>query len=97
IAQAPRRRDNQLMAIYLLTLVLVGASSCAARLAAVLGRDPETFMGLATISTGASRLALFWFVTSYAGIQRHAWVRVVRAIGAVTLLVAMWAFQSGNL
>jgi PAS domain-containing protein len=97
IAQAPRRRDNQLMAVYLLTLVIVGASGCGARLASVLGRDPATFMGLASLATGASRLALFWFVTSYAGIQRHAWVRIVRAVGAVTLLVAFWAFQSGNL
>jgi PAS domain-containing protein len=95
--QAPRRRDNQLMAVYLVTLVLVGTANIGARVFALLGLDPYRLIGLAFIATGASRLALFWFVTSYAGIQRHRIVRLVRYGGAVALLFGLWLYQSGGL
>jgi len=97
LTQAPRRRDSQLMALYLFSLVVVGGASAASRMAALLGHDPEPLIALALIATGGSRLALFWFVTAYAGIQRHAWVRITRGIGVAAFAAGLWTFGTGAL
>ncbi len=83
--QAPRHRENRLMAMSLATLVAWGASNFGGRLCAVLGWPSTDFVHGAVFGNALNSLVLLWFVTDYVGIARHRWVRVLRGISLVWL------------
>jgi PAS domain S-box-containing protein len=79
--QAPRRRDNQLMALYLLTIVVWSVGSLFARAAAALDYDLTSFGYLIAVGIALNSALLFALVTHYAGLHRRFWQR-----GALTAL-----------
>ena len=67
--QAPRHRHNRLMAVYLATLVLWGATNLVARACALVGCSPDLFTYGAVALNGINAFVLFWFVTDYVGLS----------------------------
>lgn len=85
--QAPRQRDNQLMALFLATLILWPISAVAARLAALLGEDPTVPGQCHFLVVGFSGFALLAFATQYVGLWRRRRVRWALGLGAAALVL----------
>lgn len=95
--QAPRHRDNRLMAVYLATLVFWGASNIVARLCSVIGCSMTVAIYSNTFFNGVNSLVLFWFVTDYVGIGRRPWVRAGRVVGLVWLVLGGVAIYTNRI
>ena len=95
--QAPRHRHNRLMAVYLATLVLWGANNLVARACPAVDCSPAVFMYGTLAFNGINAFVLFWFVTDYVGLGQRAWVRALRVVGVLWVVLGSAGLYSGRL
>jgi len=77
--QAPRRRDNQLMAFYMITVIVWGSGVFTGQLSGLLGQT-ELLLGVIysiALARSFNALLLFALVTHYVGLWQNRWVRGV--------------------
>jgi PAS domain S-box-containing protein len=95
--QAPRRRDNQLMALYLATVMTWGAASFTGRLAVVFGYDPTPFGLVVALAVAVNSWLLFALVAHYAGMWDRHWVRLGLVLGLAAYVVFVPMLLRGQL
>ncbi|MEK7328775.1 MAG: hypothetical protein AAB217_26320, partial [Chloroflexota bacterium] len=92
--QAPRHRDNQLMALYMLTVVFWSGSQFTTHFIALLGLDPTPAVYSIALAVTVNSVMLFAAVSHYAGLWRHKWIKLILLAGPVyILIVAPLIFQ----
>src|SRR5687767_15321977 len=69
--QAPRERDNQLMAAYTFVVVFWGISAFLFRFTPLIGYDPTPYFYGIALGIGFAGLSLFALVSHYAGRWRR--------------------------
>jgi hypothetical protein len=85
------------MALYLATLVLWGTTNLAARACTVVGCSPAVFMYGTLAFNGINAFVLFWFVTDYVGLGPRPWVRALRGVGVLWVVLGSVALYRGHL
>jgi len=92
--QAPRHRDNQLMALYMLTVVFWSGSQFTTHFIALLGLDPTPAVYSIALAVAVNSFILFAAVSHYAGLWRRRWIKLILLAGPVyILIVAPLIFQ----
>jgi signal transduction histidine kinase/CheY-like chemotaxis protein len=85
--QAPSKRDNQLVALYMAAVVYWSASAFLTRLAPVVGIDPSVFGYQIATSLGLTAVVLLTLVVQYTRMWDRWWLRVLLVIGYLYLIV----------
>jgi signal transduction histidine kinase len=92
--QAPRERDNQLMALYVLTVIFFSSVIFGARLVAVVGQNPATVFYSVFLGRSLTSLALFALVAQFAGLWRQRWVILMLVVMTATVVFAApWLYR----
>ncbi len=97
IWQAPQQRDNQLMAIYMGTVVVWGAANSLARLGVVLHSDNSFFFYLSALCIAFNSFALFTLTTHYANLWERMVIKGLLLFGCGSLLVVTPLIYQGVL
>lgn len=84
--QAPRHRDNQLMALYMFNIVLWGLTNSAARLLAIFGIETPLFFYASALCIPINAYLLFTLTTHYANRWSRWYVRLGLIAGALIIL-----------
>jgi PAS domain S-box-containing protein len=95
--QAPRHRDNQLMALYMLTVVFWSGSQFTTHFIALLGLDPTPAVYSIALAVTVNSFVLFAAVSHYAGLWGRRWIRLVLLAGPVYLLIVAPLIFQGSI
>ncbi|GAB4269097.1 MAG: hypothetical protein Kow0080_12430 [Candidatus Promineifilaceae bacterium] len=91
--QSRTARINRLMAAYAMTVFLWGVGGVVMRMAMLFGREPTFLFYVNALLMGLSGYILLWFATAVTGVERAAWVRVAKWVGAL-LAVGLFVVAS---
>ena len=92
--QAPRHRDNQLMALYMLTVMFWSGSQFTTHFISLLGLDPTPAVYSIALAVTVNSVMLFAAVSHYAGLWRRWWIKLILLAGPVYVFaVAPLIFQ----
>ena len=79
--QAPKYRDNQLMALYMVEVVFWGVMAFMVRFWALGGWDSTLFFYGIVLGIGLNGFLLFALVSHYAGLWKHWWLKIMLVVG----------------
>ncbi len=85
--QAPSKRDNQLVALYMAAVVYWSASAFLTRLAPVVGMNPSIFGYQIATSLGLTAVVLLTLVVQYTHLWDRWWLRILLLVGYLYLIV----------
>ena len=92
--QAPRQRTNQLMALYLLTIIFWAANDFMLRLTTVVGQSPLFFYYGVVTGVGFNSIMLLAFLSYYVGLARTWWMQALVGVGLISrLAISILAYQ----
>ena len=95
--QAPRQRENQLMALYLLTVIVWALGNFMSRVSPIIGIDIMPFFYLNFWGAGLNSMMLFLFVSHYAGMWDRRWVQVMAVIVLPIFLIYTFFLYQGKI
>lgn len=95
--QAPRERDNQLMAAYMFVIVFWGLNAFMLRVSPLIGYDPTPYFYGIALSIGFVGLTLFALVSHYAGRWRRWYALPVMLLGLAYYVVMIPLLFRGSL
>jgi len=88
--QGTGRRENQLAAFYMLTVVFWGASTATGRVAGILGYNPALPSYFIAAGIGTNSLALFALTSYYAGLWKHNLTKFFLVFAVISTSVAVF-------
>src|SRR5512133_2000894 len=91
IWQAPRQRDNQLMALYMLSLIFWGAANLLARTQYVLGVDNQLFFYFSALGIAFNGITLFLLASHYARLWGRSWIKTM-ILAEIVFLAVVFIF-----
>lgn len=95
--QSHRHRDNQVMAGYLGSVFVWGASIFLSRLCLLLGINPQYFLFTTVFFMGLTSVFLFAVVCQQAGWLTKLWVRIALGVGILARLVTIPLMLTGHM
>jgi len=95
IWQAPRHRDNQLMALYMFSILIWGVSNSAARLLTIFEMDNSLFFYISALCIPLNGFILFGLVTHYANLWEKWVVKAALVFGLILLAITTPAAFEG--
>jgi len=87
--QAPKYRDNQLMALYMIEVVFWGIMAFLVRFWSLGGHDSTLFFYGIVLGIGLNGYFLFALVSHYAGLWRYWWLKVILLAGLLYSIVSV--------
>ncbi len=84
--QSPRQRENQLMALYMLTVIAWATGNFMARFASVVNIDVMPFFYLNFLGAALNSMFLFVFVSYYAGMWERRWVQALLVLVVIVFI-----------
>lgn len=79
--QAPKYRDNQLMALYMVEVIFWGMMAFMVRFWSLGGQDSTLFFHGIVLGIGLNSVLLFALVSHYAGLWKNWWLKVILVMG----------------
>ncbi|MEK7809996.1 MAG: response regulator [Chloroflexota bacterium] len=95
--QSPRQRENQLMALYLLTVIVWALGNLMSRVSPLVGIDIMPFFYLNFLGAGLNSMMLFLFVSHYARMWDRRWVQVMAVIVLPIFLIYTFFLYQGKI
>ncbi len=95
--QAPRRRSNQLAALYMAEVVCWSAMSLLLRTSGLIRADGTAFFYGIVLGIGFNGLCLYMLASHYAGLWKHWWAPAAAAAGLVYYLLMLPGVFNGSL
>jgi len=95
--QAPKRRANQLAALFMIEVVLWAAASLLLRMAGLVGANAIPFFYGIVLGIGFNGLFLFAMISQYAGLWRYKWPLALIAAGLLFHLTVIPGLFAGTL
>ena len=95
--QSPRQRENQLMALYLLTVIVWALGNFMSRVSPIIGIDIMPFFHLNFWGAGLNSMMLFLFVSHYAGMWDRRWAQVMAVIVLPIFLIYTFFLYQGKI
>ncbi len=77
VSQAPGHRDNQLMSLYLVSLIFWGATNSLARLMVITGVENQFFFYASALGLALNGFTLFLLSSHYADLWHNWWIRAI--------------------
>ena len=87
--QAPNQRDNQFMALYMLTVASWGMAGLLTCFAIVMGQKPDLLTYSLAVTIGLNAIATFSLAARYTDIWHHRWVLALYLAGMALLLITI--------
>lgn len=95
--QAPKYRDNQLMALYMVEVVFWGVMAFMVRFWSLGGRNSTLFFYGIVLGIGLNGFFLFALVSHYAGLWKYWWLRVMLLAGLLYSIISIPLILQGIL
>jgi signal transduction histidine kinase len=95
--QAPKHRDNQLMALYMIEVIFWGIMAFMVRFWTTAGLDSSFFFAGIVMGIGFSGLFLCALVSHYAGLWKYWWLRALLLAGLLNNIINIPLIFQGNL
>ncbi|MBI5714937.1 MAG: response regulator [Chloroflexi bacterium] len=95
--QSPRQRENQLMALYLITVILWALGNFMSRVSPIIGIDIMPYFYLNFWGAGLNSMMLFLFVSHYARMWDRRWVQVMAVIVLPIFLIYTFFLYQGKI
>src|SRR5574341_593259 len=95
--QAPRQRDNQLMGLYMLSVIFWGGAAFMTRFSALGGQEPTPFFYGIVLGIAFNSLFLFAMVSHYAGLWKRRLIVLAVLAGLVYYIASIPTLFGGSL
>jgi signal transduction histidine kinase len=95
--QAPKHRDNQLMALYMIEVIFWGIMAFMVRFWTIANLDSSFFFAGIVMGIGFSGLFLCALVSHYAGLWKYWWLRALLLAGLVNNVINIPLIFQGKL
>jgi signal transduction histidine kinase len=95
--QAPRERDNQLMAWYMVTVMFWGTSAFLMRFIALSGADISNYFFGVALGIAFAGISLYALVSHYAGLWKKWWIVALLIAGIIYYVVTIPMLFQGSL